>query len=89
MRAELVCGMKLQEIAMRLDLQRYVFMAPSNQGQSPGNRFKAYHKFVEALLGGIYLDAGGSYHGQGMEAAKKCIFALWGFQDPNAACLVM
>jgi len=84
-----VSGRKQQEIANKLELQKYVQMGASDRGQPLPFQFKQHHKFVEALLGAIYLDAGGSYSGRGMDAAKKCIFKLWGLQEPASSCIVM
>ena len=75
-RSAIVGAQKQLEIAHKLELENYVMMSASNAGQPLGSRFKRWDKFVEALLGAIYVDAGGGWTGH--EAVKKCVHKLWG-----------
>lgn len=81
-RSNLVSGRAQREIADRLELQKFVRM-------SPGVReFLRYDKFVEALIGAIFLDAGGEVGG-GYAAAKQVIYKLWNLEEPGGqGCVI-
>lgn len=73
---------KQNMIAERIRISRFVDMASSVRG------FNRYGEFIEALIGAVYLDAGGS-EGQGTKKAKEVIFRLWELQTPpQSGCAI-
>lgn len=81
-RSNLVSQHRQKVIAEQLELEKFVM-------KDPGVRsYNRYDKFLEALIGAIYLDAGGE-DGAGYLKAKTVIYKLWELENPgNARCIV-
>lgn len=70
-RNSLVNRNKQIKIADQLELSRYVNKSPQY------DKFHRYDRFLEAIIGAVYVDAG--YGGQGLDKTKPIIFKLWKF----------
>ena len=69
-RSELTDAKKQTQILEKLALKDYILF-----GQSvPKDQFKGHHKFVESLIGAVYIDGG-------LEEARKLIRKFWEFTD--------
>lgn len=60
-------------IAQRLELDKFVKMSQGVRG------FQRFDKFLEALIGAVFMDAGGEE--RGYPVAKRVIYKLWGLQE--------
>lgn len=86
-RQQLVSGSFQQEIAKKLELQKYIQVADSVKRQQLTSRMTRIDDFVESIIGAVYLDAGG--HENGLRSAKNVIYKLWNLQDPSTnACVI-
>jgi ribonuclease-3 len=83
-RDSLVKGSKQKEIAETLELQKFVKMSSGVQMQY----FSRIDKFLEALIGAVYIDAGGEQ--KGYPDVKKVIYKLWNLQlQEQVGCVMM
>lgn len=69
-RAAVVSGGTLAEVARFLDIGAYVELAPSEEATGGREKDSILADSVEAVIGAIYLDGG-------LEPARKMILALW------------
>ena len=73
-RDSMVCQGRQLEIARKLGLQNVVLVGDERLRAS----FKRWDNFVESLIGGVYLDAGGDERGSA--ATKDSVYKLWGLE---------
>ncbi|ODN05379.1 Ribonuclease 3 [Orchesella cincta] len=84
-RQVLITDKKQNALAEELELYEHVVMNPSVSRY----QFQRYGEFVEAIIGAVYMDAGGSTV-NGLKKAKEVIFHLWQLEDPNTTgCLII
>ncbi|CAF1572959.1 unnamed protein product [Didymodactylos carnosus] len=79
-RSDLVSSSMQRKIADKLRIDEYIKFDKSVQNQNSGQAFRKYDKFVEALIGGIYIDGG-------FEKAKSIVYNLWGL-DELGSCII-
>lgn len=84
-RADMVCRVMQTKIANELQLNKYIHKSPGVEEA----HFRRYDKFVEAIVGAVYVDAG--FGERGLNKAKTVIFKLWKIQEPNKSndCAIM
>jgi len=70
MRADLVNHKEQKKIAKRLEIEKYVQLHPGVRG------FAKFDKFLESIIGAVFIDAGGG-DGRGYQEAKTVIYNLW------------
>jgi ribonuclease-3 len=79
-RKELTESLKQGQIAEKLNIKDYISF-----GQSVNrDQFLGYHKFVESLVGAVYIDGG-------LDAAKQVITRLWELTSastPAGGCVI-
>jgi ribonuclease-3 len=73
-RKELTERLKQAQIAEKLNIKDYISFGQSVKK----DQFLGYDKFVESLIGAVYIDGG-------LDAAKQVIYRLWEFSDNPAA----
>ncbi|OXA62088.1 ribonuclease 3 [Folsomia candida] len=78
LRANLVNQTKQKEISDQLELHNFVKMHQSVKG------LPRHDKFLESVIGAVFIDAGGERKG-GYKEAKKVIYNLWELKDGQAA----
>ncbi|CAL8130696.1 unnamed protein product [Orchesella dallaii] len=84
LRQELISDRKQNIIAEQLQIYDHVNMNASLSRY----QFRRYGEFVEAIIGAVYIDAGGGDM-NGLRKAKDVIFRLWGLEDPPSAFCVI
>lgn len=82
-RTEMVCRKKQTQISNELQLCQYIHKSPGVQ-----SNFNRYDKFVEAIIGAVYVDAG--FGERGLAKVKLMIYKFWKIQEPaKINCVIM
>ena len=68
--AGMVSGEALAQIALKLDLDKFILLSPGEEKLGGRNNKRNLENALEATIGAIYLDAN-------YEAAQKFIFKFW------------
>ncbi|OXA61298.1 Ribonuclease 3 [Folsomia candida] len=77
-RISLVRGKKQEEISDQLELHKFVKMNQSVR------EFSRYDRFLEAVIGAVFIDAGGESKG-GYDEVKEVIYNLWELSEDEIA----
>lgn len=82
-RSEMVCRKIQTQIANELQLCQYIHKSPGVR-----SNFNRYDKFVGAIIGAVYVDAG--YGERGLRKVKLIVYKLWKIQEPSKInCVIM